>query len=475
MLITIKFGGTSVGDADRIRSAAELVARVKNDGHRVVVITSAMSGVTNKLVALVDQAAGPTAPFGSRVAEYLRFTKTLEQDHVETARRAIRDPQLVENVAQALYTERHSLERVLIGSHLLAELTPIGYDFVVSEGERLCVPILANCLRDLGVSAVGVGGDECGITTDNNYGSARPNDERTRQGVRQALLPLLDSDKVPVVTGFYGRSDEGRIAVLGRGGSDYSATLVGCALDSDEVWIMTDVDGVKTTDPRLVPHAHTISEMPYLIAAEMAMLGAKVLHAKSVQPAAKHGTRLRIASSFEPEKPGTWLVPLKPGGPPSVAALTLVRRGGMVRLTSPGMGAEGNFTASLIADLQRHNVDTLASAAGLNGSSVLWLVGNLDLERFLAIAKRHESDGFQADVQRNVAVIGIVGAGVATAPGILARVTHSFNQAGARPLAVVHGASPHSVVLALDDDEQPLAATLKLLHTELGLDRRQRA
>jgi len=159
MLITIKFGGTSVGDADRIRSAAELVARVKNDGHRVVVVTSAMSGVTNKLVALVDQAAGPTAPFGSRVAEYLRFTKTLEQDHVETARRAIRDPQLVENVAQALYTERHSLERVLIGSHLLAELTPIGYDFVVSEGERLCVPILANCLRDLGVSAVGVGGD----------------------------------------------------------------------------------------------------------------------------------------------------------------------------------------------------------------------------------------------------------------------------------------------------------------------------
>ena len=472
MLITIKFGGTSVGDVDRISSAAELVARVKADGHKVVVVTSAMSGVTNKLVALVDQAAGPTAQYGSRVAEYLRFTKTLEQDHVETARRAIRNPQLVEEVAQALYTERHSLERVLIGSHLLAELTPIGYDFVVSEGERLCVPILANCLRDVGVNAVGVGGDECGIATDNNYGSARPNDDRTRQGVRQALLPMLEAGKVPVVTGFYGRSDEGRIAVLGRGGSDYSAALVGCALDSDEVWIMTDVDGIKTTDPRLVPHAHTIAEMPYLIAAEMAMLGAKILHAKSVQPAAKQGTRLRIASSFEPEKPGTWLVPLKPGLPPSVAALTLVRKGGLVRLTAPGMGAEGNFTATLIADLQRHNIDTLASAAGLNGSSVLWLVSNLDLERFLAIVKHHEIEGFQTEVRRSVAVIGIVGTGVATAPGVLTRVTAVLNQAAAQPLAIVHGASPHSVVIAMNDDDQTLAATLKLLHTELGLDRR---
>src|SRR5262245_25538142 len=144
MLLTIKFGGTSVGNAERIRSVAEFVKRTRERGHRVVVVTSAMAGVTNQFVAQLQQKLGEGE---SQVAAHLLFTKKLEQDHLETARRAIRDPQLVEAVAQALYAERHGLDRVLLGSHLLGELTPLGWDFVVSGGERLCVPILANCLR----------------------------------------------------------------------------------------------------------------------------------------------------------------------------------------------------------------------------------------------------------------------------------------------------------------------------------------
>jgi aspartate kinase len=254
MLLTIKFGGTSVGDAERIRSAATLVQRLLREGHRVVVVTSAMSGVTNRLVDLAREATAPENGDGNRVADYFRCTKKLETDHLDAARKAIRSPALVEEVARVLYAERHGLDRVLLGSHLLGELTPIGYDFIVSEGERLCVPLLANCLRDLGVDAVGLGGDEAGIATDNNYGNSLPLEEQTRAGVRQALLPLLEAGRTPVVAGFFGRSEQGRIAILGRGGSDFTATLVGCALDADEIWMLKhDVDGIKTTDPRLVP------------------------------------------------------------------------------------------------------------------------------------------------------------------------------------------------------------------------------
>src|SRR5262245_19174056 len=248
MLLTIKFGGTSVGDAERIRSVAELIKRTREQGHQVVVITSAMAGVTNKFVAQLQQNLGDGE---SQVAAHLLFTKKLEQEHLETARKAIRDPRLVEEVARALYAERHALDRVLLGSHLLGELTQLGRDFVVSGGERLCVPVLGNCLRDLGVDAVGLGGDEAGIVTDNNYGNAMPLEVPTRQAVRQALLPLLEAGKVAVVAGFYGRSLQGRIAILGRGGSDYSATTIGAALDADEIWIMKDVAGIQTTDPRL--------------------------------------------------------------------------------------------------------------------------------------------------------------------------------------------------------------------------------
>ena len=190
MLITMKFGGTSVGDGGRIRTAAELVAREVGRGNRMVVVTSAMSGVTNKLVELLDELNTAGADDQQRVPEFFRFTKSLEDDHVDAAKQAIRNPDLAEDVAKFLYTERHGLERVLLGTHFLGELTPVGYDFIVSQGERMCVPILANCLKDLGIDAVGIGAEGCGIMTDDNYGSARPLEEETRQGVRERLLPL---------------------------------------------------------------------------------------------------------------------------------------------------------------------------------------------------------------------------------------------------------------------------------------------
>src|SRR5438067_1572415 len=144
MLLTIKFGGTSVGDAERIRSAAGLVKNLLAQGHRVVVVTSAMAGITTRLLGLAPEATAPGDESGNRVPDYFRLTKKLELDHLATARKAIRSPQLVEDVARVLYTERHGLDRVLLGSHLLGELTPLGSDFIVSQGERLCVPVLTN-------------------------------------------------------------------------------------------------------------------------------------------------------------------------------------------------------------------------------------------------------------------------------------------------------------------------------------------
>lgn len=466
MLLTIKFGGTSVGDAERIRSVAQFIKDTRDRGHRVVVITSAMAGVTNKFVAQLQHKLGVDE---TQVAEHLLFTKQLEQEHLETARRAIRDPLLVDAAARAIYSERHGLDRVLMGSHLLGELTPMGKDFVVSGGERLCVPILANCLRDLGVDALGLGGDEAGIVTDNNYGNALPLEGPTRPAVRQALLPLLDAGQVPVVAGFYGRSLQGRVAILGRGGSDFSATTIGAALDADEIWIMKDVDGIQTTDPRLVPASYTITELPYRIAAEMALLGAKVLHPKSVQAAARQRIPLRIASSFTPEQPGSRLVDAEPAREPKVSALTVVRGGGLVRTAAAAVGDDGEIPASFDAALRRSNIDILARAASFNGGSTLWLLGPLELERFIE-ALQEQNLSLQTEVQRKVAVVGIVGERVATAAGVLARVARCLDRTGCEPLAILQGASAHGIVIAMPDDER-LPAILRLLHTELGLDR----
>jgi aspartate kinase len=471
MLLTIKYGGTSVGDAERIRHAAQLVKDLRARGHRVAVVTSAMAGVTNRLVALARQATAPPDESDQRVADYFRLTRALEQEHLDTARQAIHRPDLIDDVARALYTERHGLDRILLGSHLLGELTAIGCDFIVSGGERLCVPILTNCLRDLGLDAVGLGGDEAGIVTDNNYGRSLPLEERTRQGVRRALLPLLEANRVPVIAGFYGRSEQGRLAILGRGGSDFTATLIGCALDADEIWMLKhDVDGIKTTDPRLVPGAYTLPTVSYWIAAEMALLGANVLHPKSVQPAARCGIPVRIASSHEPDKPGTRLVPGEREPAPTVTALTLVRRAALIRATARDMGEEGVVPSGVIDDFRRANIDVFASAVGLNGGRVLWLIKGEQVDPFVALLQQRNASGFRTDVHPSVAVLGIVGEQVMAIPGLMARLDRCLAEAGTRPLSVLQGASPNSIVLALPDNDERLRIVLRVLHTELGLD-----
>jgi aspartate kinase len=473
--VTLKFGGTSVENAERIRENARLVKRLREQGTQAVVVTSAMAGVTDELVKLLAPRTMGGVEEGDRVAAYYQFTRQLYQRHIETAQIALQNEKgevvesLLKEVSGTLHAIRQGLERMLLGSYLLGELPPIGYDYIVSTGERLCVPILAGAIRALGVPGVEVYGEECGIVTDNNYGNALPDDDLTRQEVRRAILPQLEKGQTPVITGFYGRSLQGRVAILGRGGSDYSATLIGCAIDSDEIWILKTVAGIQTTDPRLVPEARTIGTMPYSVAAEMAMLGAKVLHPRSILPAFRKDVPLRIASSINPDEPGTRLVTHQEGMAGRVRALTLVRGGCMVRACAVEMGDEGIVPPEMIADLRRSNVDVIASASGFNGGSLLWLTGPQDGERFLGILKNYDHGYFQSEVRKPVALLGIVGEGVANSPEVHIRVTQALQEVHAQPLAMLQGASPSSMVIALPDEQESLKATLRCLHRTLGM------
>lgn len=467
MRLVIKFGVTSVGSGERIRAAAEWIARVKAQGHEVVLVTSAMAKVTDALVSLAEKVLAKTDE-DTWLTECYGVTRQLEKDHQWAAQLALGTPRELEEVHHALARERKDLEKLLMGSHLLGELSRMGYDALVTAGERMCIPLLAACLREVGLDAVPLGGDEAGIVTDCNYGSARPDEVATRGGVRSALLPHLDAGRVPVVAGFYGRSHRGRIAILGRGGSDYSASLLGCSLDADEIWIMTDVDGVKTGNPRLIPDAFSLPSLSYEVAAEMALLGAKVLHGKCALPAARQKIPLRIASTFAPEKPGTYLTCAH--GEPEVTALTLVRQAGWVQATAPE-GITEHLAVKLIQEVRRRNIDVLARASGFNGASLMYLVGNLDLPKFLRLLEKLRGDELNIEVHRDVAVLGIVGEKVTEVPGLLAKVSHSLDRVGSTPLVLLLGASPNSIVIALPDCEKQLGKVLRALHEDLGLNR----
>ena len=300
----MKFGGTSVGDASCIARATQIVAQAARE-KAVVVVVSAMSGMTNRLVEAANRAGSGDREAGSALIAELRrqHAAALSALVSDETRRAVITSALDEIFAEG--------QRLLDGTALLRELTPRALDAISSLGERLCAPIFASALAELGVKTRAIAATEL-IVTDTFHGGAEPRMDRTRACCEATLRPLLNETCVPVVTGFIGATPDGVLTTLGRGGSDYSATILGAALDVDEVIIWTDVDGVLTGDPRLVPDARTIPEISYREAAELAYFGAKVLHPATILPAVQKSIPVWVLNSRNAENEGTKITAMAP-------------------------------------------------------------------------------------------------------------------------------------------------------------------
>jgi aspartokinase/homoserine dehydrogenase 1 len=325
----MKFGGTSVGDASCIARVVEIV-RVASRDSQVVVVVSAMSGITNQLVEAATQAeAGRHAPAASIFEGIRRQHDAAIAALVPTAAERTRlDCKMKSLLEEGL--------RLCRGTSLLGELTPRSRDAISGLGERLSAPLVAAALADRGVASEALEATEL-VVTDSSHGGAEPDMDSTQERCETRLRPLLDRDVVPVITGFIGATPEGVLTTLGRGGSDYSATILAAALQADEVTIWTDVDGLHTADPRLVSEGCTIPEISYREASELAYFGAKVLHPKTLRAVVRCGIPLWIRNTFEPEQPGTKITPAGPASEPAVKALAAMHDVVLIHIGGPGM------------------------------------------------------------------------------------------------------------------------------------------
>lgn len=253
--VVMKFGGTSVATGENIRRVASIVAENVKKGYSVVVVVSALAGVTNQLLEEAEQAKKQSE---KKVQE---FTRQLAERHLEAAEKAIEDEGIQKEVKQVIKKTVDELEKVLMGICYVGEVTPKSKDYVLSFGERLSAPLVWGALRNIKVPTQYFTGKEAGIVTDDNFGEARPLMNVTTHHVRERLEPLLEKKIVPVVTGYIAATQDGIVTTLGRGGSDYTATILSVALSADEVWIWTDVDGIMTTDPKIVPSAKTLPQL----------------------------------------------------------------------------------------------------------------------------------------------------------------------------------------------------------------------
>ncbi|MGB2625811.1 MAG: aspartate kinase [Candidatus Acidiferrum sp.] len=465
-LQVMKFGGTSVGDAACIARTAKIVVDGASAGDCVAVV-SAMSGVTNRLIEAANRAQSGDATGAGEILDALH-------EHHETVLQQLTSKE-AERIAvrAALSSAFTDGKRFCEGTALLGELSARTLDTISSLGERLSAPLVALAVRELGFASDAVAATEL-IVTDDFHGGAEPLMELTKQKSQARLRPLLERRAVPVVTGFMGATPKGQLTTLGRGGSDYSATILGAALDADEVIIWTDVDGVLTADPRLVPEAKIISEISYREAAELAYFGAKVLHPKTLKPVVQAAIPVWIRNSFHPEKEGTKITPegRKMGG--GVKALTAIRDVTLISVGGPGIVGLPDVvgrTFSMTADV-RANVLLISQSSSQN--DICFIVSAADAQRTVeAMRKEFAQDLAHQKVEHitvdpNIAIVAVVGENMRGTPGVAGRTFNSMGHESINIIAIAQGSSESNISFVIE--EKDVKKALVTLHSEFGLN-----
>ena len=466
-MLVLKFGGTSVGSADAFGQVAKIVANARQQDREVIVVTSAMSGVTDILInAAKAAAAGDRRPYREArdelMAKHQMVAGQLVSDGVERAA-----------LGRLFESRLAAFERLCRSVEVLGELTARGLDVISGTGERLAAPLLAAVLRAHGVAAEWVDASEIIVTT-NQFGSADPLMEPTVQHAQRRLSPLLQGGVVPVVTGFVGATQEGVSTTLGRGGSDYSAAILGAALNVDEVQIWTDVSGIMTADPRIVPTARTIPEISYIEAAELAFYGAKVLHPKTILPSVERGIALRVLNTFEPDHPGTLIVKEPKPSKDVAKAISVIKGLTMVTVEGRGMLGVPGIAARTFAAVARAGANVLMISQSSSEQSISFVIRESERQAVVAelqgemareLASHHIDQVRPLD---GIVIVAIVGAAMKGTPGIAARIFGALGEAEINVIAIAQGSSECNISLVVargDADE-----AVRKIHDAFKLD-----
>jgi aspartokinase/homoserine dehydrogenase 1 len=464
-LQVMKFGGTSVGDAECIRRSAKIVANAGKE-YSVTVVVSAMRGVTNRLIEAAHKAKLGDREAGRALGEALRT------EHFKALDTLVGSEEQREGVRSTIDRILAEGSRLFEGTALLRELTPRTLDATSSIGERLCAPLFAAALNGLGVSASAIEATEL-IVTDSFHGGAEPQTDSTRQRSQARLHPLLTGNVVPVVTGFVGATADGVLTTLGRGGSDYSATILGAALDADEIIIWTDVEGVLTADPRLVSDARTIPEISYREAAELAYFGAKVLHPKTLRPVLPRGIPVWIRNSFTPEKLGTKITPEGRSIGGGVKALTAIRDVALISVGGPGIVGVPDVVGRTFSTTAELRAEVLLISQSSSQNDICFIVAKAHaLQTVAALRREFEQDLAHEVVEHitmdpDIAIVAVVGENMRGTPGVAGRTFHALGREGVNIIAIAQGSSETNISFVVFD--KSVQQALLAAHREFGL------
>jgi aspartate kinase len=466
MRLVFKFGGVSVSDGEKIRKVAGMVKRFHDEGNGLVVVVSAMQGVTNSLVDAAMHAGR------ARKDHPRKFVDELVQRHLKAIDAAIQDRAIAERTKEIIQSRSQELRDILLGVAHIGELTPRSRDYIIGFGEKLSAPVLQGAIEDMGMKSKALTGGEAGIVTDDHFGSAQPLMNVTAMHARQTVEPLLEEDTVVVISGFTAATQEGVQTTLGRGGSDFTASLIGASIRADEVWVWKDVDGLMTANPKFVKGAKMIDTISFAEAMELAHFGAEIIHPKALECAGRFQLPFRVKSLADPDGQGSLIVSevkVKTGD--VVKAITNIDDVDLITVSGAAMVGTPRLAAKVLQILTDEDIDVLMISQSSSEESIT-----------LAIPKEHGSTAQNAlelallgskqvrevSIEAGLSIIAVVGAGMKGIPGVAARVFGTMAQEGVNIRAIAQGSSELNISFIVKKQDARKAVEALHGHFRLG-------
>jgi aspartate kinase len=466
----LKFGGTSVGSGERIRNVATIIAQVRQETETdfPVVVVSAMSGVTDQLLRIARHACA------AEEEAWRQELVVLRQKHLDAAEKIVQSnerralPRLLDELESGLVSLEHDVQK-------LAEAATQGEDValptaaVASWGERLSIKLVAAAVRDFGVPAEAIT-QEIIVTTHPDIDPSQPFGvvvgadpliEETRANAQALVCPLVEQGIVPIAAGFIGRTITGYITTLGRNGSDYSATVIGAALDCSEVSIYTDVDGVLTADPRLVANARLLPRLSYAEAARLSWFGAKVLHPRTFIPIAHRNIPVRVRNTFRPHNRGTVVGPEGPL-PSGAGAITIRRNLALITVESTDLFGAPENAGQVFALAARAGAAPVAICSS-SGHHLSFVIEEKSADSVIALVQRDMDTTWKVSCRRNLAACACIGSGFTADPMSPARAGTAL--ARERIPVITQGSSEPGITLIVEEKDSERA--LRSLHRDL--------
>jgi aspartokinase/homoserine dehydrogenase 1 len=447
----LKFGGSSLATPDRIARVGEIVARERREGGELALVVSALGGVTDELVELAQRAAA-----GRRAGERIAALRDRHEACLDTPVPAAEQVRLRAELDEHL----SELDKLLRGVATLREASSRTLDAILSTGELCSSLVVTAALRAAEMPAVRVDSRRL-VVTDRHFGSAQVHEEPTYRQLREHFARI---DGIGVMTGFLGADAQGDTTTLGRGGSDYSASLLGVALGADAVELWTDVDGVMSADPRLVPEAVPIERISYDELMELSHFGAKVVHPPAVHPTRAHDIALRIKNTFRPEAPGTLVedaVDREADRP--VRGIASIGPVALLRLEGDGMVGVPGIAMRLFGALAREGVSVILISQASSEHSICFAVAPDGLSAAVeSVGREFEAErraGFINDlvVEQELAVVAAVGSGMRERPGIAGRLFAVLGNHGVNVRAIAQGSSELNISLVVNRQDESRA------------------